>query len=132
MGTLIDTSVFVAFERGELAGDTWPSGEEEEVALSVVTASELLHGVERGAPSLRRAKREAYVNRILSLLPIIPIDLEIARIHARLTADLAVKKLPIGAHDAWIAATALVLGYSVATRNLREFERVDGLRVQRW
>ena len=131
MGTLIDTSIFIAFERGELPSDAWPSGDEE-IALSVVTASELLHGVERAAPALRRAKREKYVRSILDVVPTMPIDLEVARMHARLTADLAVKKTPIGAHDAWIAATALVAGYSVATRNLREFERIEGLRVERW
>jgi len=35
----------------------------------------------------------------------------------------------MGAHDLWIAATALAHGFGVATRNAREFERVRGLRV---
>jgi len=35
----------------------------------------------------------------------------------------------IGAHDLWIAATALANGLGVATRNAEEFERVGGLRV---
>jgi len=36
---------------------------------------------------------------------------------------------PIGAHDLWIAATALAHGLGVATRNSAHFGRVAGLRV---
>jgi predicted nucleic acid-binding protein len=35
----------------------------------------------------------------------------------------------IGAHDLWIAATALAHGLAVATGNAAEFRRVPGLRV---
>lgn len=35
----------------------------------------------------------------------------------------------IGAHDLWIAATALTHGLSVATGNADEFRRVPGLHV---
>jgi predicted nucleic acid-binding protein len=35
----------------------------------------------------------------------------------------------IGAHDLWIAATAVTLGMSVATANASDFERVPGLTV---
>jgi len=38
-------------------------------------------------------------------------------------------KEPIGAHDLWIAATALAHGLGVATRNSAHFNRVAGLRV---
>ena len=39
---------------------------------------------------------------------------------------------PIGPHDALIAATALAHGATLVTRNLREFRRVKGLRVEDW
>ena len=45
MGALIDASVLIAAERGELDLEGALDGFAEELALSVVTASELLHGV---------------------------------------------------------------------------------------
>ena len=59
-------------------------------------------------------------------------DLEIARLHARLAADLAAKGTPVGAHDLIIAATALSLDYRVATRDKRSFPKIPGLDVVYW
>lgn len=49
--------------------------------------------------------------------------------HAEVWADLERRGQPVGAHDLWIAATALAHGFAVATRNRRDFVRVRGLRV---
>ncbi len=49
--------------------------------------------------------------------------------HADIWADLSERGEPIGAHDLWIAATALVHELGVATRNASHFDRVPGLRV---
>jgi tRNA(fMet)-specific endonuclease VapC len=38
----------------------------------------------------------------------------------------------IGAHDAWLAATCLAHGLTLVTGNVREFQRVHGLRVEEW
>jgi predicted nucleic acid-binding protein len=56
----------------------------------------------------------------------------IARVHARLSADLAARGSPVGAHDLMIAATAIAVGYDVATRDERSFPRIPGLTVLRW
>ena len=57
------------------------------------------------------------------------ITIAIARAHARIWAALERDGRPIGAHDMWIAATALGHGMDVATANVAEFERVPGLSV---
>lgn len=62
----------------------------------------------------------------------LPFDLGVARAHAALWADLARAGAQIGAHDLLIAATALTHRLAVATRNVREFERIEGLQVARW
>jgi tRNA(fMet)-specific endonuclease VapC len=59
----------------------------------------------------------------------IEITEQIARVHADVWAQLAGKGQLIGAHDLWIAATALAHGMSIATGNADEFQRVPGLRV---
>lgn len=59
----------------------------------------------------------------------LPITEPIARVHAEVWADLARRGDTIGAHDLWIAATALTHGFGVATRDPEDFARVPGLRV---
>jgi tRNA(fMet)-specific endonuclease VapC len=130
VGTLIDTSILIAIERGDLSLANISARADQTAAISVITASELMHGVERATSPLRRASRARFVEGVLTLFPPISIDLEIARVHARITAELALQGAPIGAHDAWIAATALTLDYSVSTHNVREFDRIPELEVR--
>jgi tRNA(fMet)-specific endonuclease VapC len=130
LALLIDTSVFVAVERsgGDLS-DLLEELGDDPVALSAITASELLHGVHRADSAVRRGRRERFVEEILSTFPVIPFTLEMARIHSRLWADLQAKGEVIGAHDLLIAATALAQDSIVATRNPRHFGRIPGLKV---
>ncbi len=133
MARLIDSSVFITLERrrsnlAELARAT--ASRDEPVAMAAITASELLAGVERADSQDRRATRSAFVESVLSLMPVLPFDLQVARLHARLWAELAAKGLPTGTHDLMIAATALARGYGILTDNLRDFRNIPGLDVQ--
>ncbi|HVB96924.1 MAG TPA: type II toxin-antitoxin system VapC family toxin [Chloroflexota bacterium] len=135
MAQLIDSSVFIALERRGLSlGALAAAIPDEPIALSSMTASELLIGVHRADSPERRSRREAFVEAILLAIPVVPFDLRVARTHARLLAELAGVGQPIGAHDLIIAATAVANGLAVLTDNLRHFDRVPGLRVlqPRW
>jgi predicted nucleic acid-binding protein len=133
MATLIDSSVLIAAERGRLDLDTVLRNHgAERVAVAAVTASELLHGVHRAATPGQRGRRDAFVERLLSWLPVLPFDLVAARVHARLWADLAAQGINVGAHDLLIAATALAAGSAVATRDQRSFPRIPELTVHLW
>lgn len=133
MGVLIDASVLIEHERERLDVSARIQGREsEEFFLSVVTASELLHGVHRAVAPSVRARRSAFVEAVLERFPILPVDLGTARAHARLWADLAAEGRLIGTHDLWLAAACLADGLTLATGNLREFERVPGLSVEVW
>jgi tRNA(fMet)-specific endonuclease VapC len=130
---LIDSSVLIAWERDQLDIETQlASHADDEVAISAITASELLHGVHRATTPARRNQREVFVEGLLSRLPILSIDLVTARIHARLSAQLAIKGSAVGAHDLLIAATAMARGHAVATRDERSFPKIPGLSLQRW
>ena len=63
--------------------------------------------------------------------PVFPFDLTIARIYARIWAAVARKGWTVGAHDLIIAATALSLDYTVATVNIRDFEKIPGVKMER-
>lgn len=133
MGCLIDTSVFVAIERGELdAVRIRERYATQRIAMSAVTASELLHGVERAQGAQRRARRSAFVEEVLVTVEVVPFDLEVSRVHARIWADLRAHGKPIGDRDTMIAATALAHGLAIATRNVRDFARIEGLSVEQW
>jgi predicted nucleic acid-binding protein len=132
VGLLIDTSVLIEAERGRLDLDALlASHGGEDVAISAVTASELLHGV-HSLTGARRARAAAFVEPLLDLLPVVPFDLDAARVHAALSADLRSRGTAVGAHDLLIAAIAIALDYAVATRDLRSYPRIDGLDVVRW
>ena len=133
MGVLIDSSVLIAWERDQrdIEAHLAKHGDEE-VAISAITASELLHGVHRAATPARRSQREAFVEGLLSRLPIVSFDLVTARIHARLSAELALKGIAVGAHNLIIAATAMARGHILATRDDRSFPKIPGLLLQRW
>lgn len=133
MGILIDSSVLIHFEKSGTDLAAYVEGrEEEEAFLSVISASELLHGVHRAEDQLIKAKRLAFVEGILTALPVLEIDLATARSHSRLWADLARIGKMIGVHDSWLAATCLAHSLRLATSNLREFARVPGLDVEKW
>lgn len=132
MGTLIDTSVFVAAERGRLDPVALHDDDDEAIAMAAITASALLHGVHRLKGAIPRARAERFVEDLLALIPMIPFDLDVARVHARLDAELSAAGTAVGDADLLIAATAVTLDYRIATRDLRSFPRIRGLEVVRW
>ena len=133
MAVLIDASILIEYERERLDLERHlAQRQQEEFFLSVVTASELLHGVHRAVQSEVRAKRSAFVEALLERFPLLPIDLTTARAHAQVWAELAAAGKMIGPNDLWLAATGLAHGLTMVTANVREFTRVPGLAVEVW
>ncbi len=132
MAALIDSSVLIAAERGHLDLDDLSARyAKEEVAISAVTASELLHGFHRARTAAQRHRRQAFVEGLLAQLPVVSFDLTVARVHASLWADLAKRGVAVGERDLMIGATAIARDYVIATRDERSFPKIPGLKVQR-
>jgi predicted nucleic acid-binding protein len=132
MATLIDSSVLIAAERGQLNFDEFAARyADDDMAISAVTASELLHGLYRARTATQRHRRQSFVEGLLAQLPVIAFDLMVARIHASLWADLARRGIAVGERDLMIGATGVAKDYSVATRDERSFPKISGLKVQR-
>lgn len=129
MGLIVDTNVFILFERRGEPIDLSHWAPSEEVFISVVTVSELLMGVHRADSEARRNRRSAFVEAIISGISILDFTTEVARVHAEISADLSKQGQLIGAHDLIIAATALHQALSLLTDNVNEFSRVPGLHV---
>ena len=133
MDVLIDASILIEHERGRLDLAPHVAGRGDRgFLLSVVSVSELLHGVHRARGADQRNRRSAWVEGMLERFPLLPVDLATARAHARLWAELAETGRLIGPHDLWLAAACLAHGLALATANLREFHRVPGLEVEDW
>jgi tRNA(fMet)-specific endonuclease VapC len=126
MGIILDSSILVAFERQRFDLDRLLA-DHSPAAIAGITAAELLIGVQRANTPERRARREEFVENMLSRMPIVPFDLAPARLYAVRFAELAGRGEVIGDRDLQIAVTALSLGYELATLNVREFKRVPGL-----
>lgn len=132
MGTLIDTSVVIKAEREGVEVLDPLRRRDDTALLSVISVSELLHGVWRATDEGTRARRSAFVEAVLRELPVVDIDAAVARIHAQIWAEQKASGLMIGAHDLWLAATCIAHGFRIATANVREFARIRGLQVEAW
>lgn len=124
MGLLVDTSAVIAAERA-----AWEIPDHEEVGIAAITASEILQGVHR-ADAAHRAERQAFVEALLAEVQTIAFTLPIARVHARLWADLARRGRTPGANDLQIAATAVALGWELASLDVSDFAGIPGLRLR--
>lgn len=94
--------------------------------IAAVTAAELLVG-EHLADRDHRAARSAFVERLLSTVPIEPYDLDVARVHAELLAHVQRAGRPRGAHDLLIAATARVRSRVIVTADTTGFADLPGV-----
>ncbi len=131
MGVILDTSVLIEWERKAASLEAYAAGHPDEPAgLSVITAAELLHGVHRADTAVRRLKRSAYVEQVLSSFPLYHFDLGVGRVYAELWATLERRGIKVSAHDLIIGATAVSRGDTVLTLNRRDFGKIPGLSVE--
>lgn len=99
------------------------------LCISTVTLSELIYGAENSqAPTRNLSDIEGMAAR----LDVLPFDNAAASHSGQIRAELKKKGTPIGAYDVLIAGHARSLGLVLVTNNTREFNRVDGLRIEDW
>jgi tRNA(fMet)-specific endonuclease VapC len=94
------------------------------VSLSIITASELLHGVHRATTDDIRRRRSQFVESLLGSFTLLPVDLAVTRKHAELSATLGAAGKPVEAHDLFIAPTALAYGNKIISRDARSFPNI--------
>ncbi len=129
MGLVIDTDVWVLAEKSpnSINFATWAHYGDS--YMSSITASELLVGVERANTASRKALRAAFVENLLTHIPVLEFSLPVARTHARMIAALP-KNVTATAHDALIAASAIHHGFYLLTRNVSDFKIFAGLKLE--
>ncbi|MFL5389335.1 MAG: type II toxin-antitoxin system VapC family toxin [Myxococcales bacterium] len=100
-----------------------------DVAVSVITEAELRLGAAKSSSSVRTAR---LVENFLRPLMIVEFGSADAHVYARVRARLERAGTPIGPLDTLIAAQAVSRKLVVISKNVREFRRVAGLRVENW
>lgn len=129
---LLDTDVYsqvlrrqpdpVATRRWQLVGDS-------ACAVSIVSVAEVEWGLHKlGSPSAW-ARYEALLK---PRIPVAPSDAAVWSQFARLKAAQMSIGRPVADLDLLIAATAVALRFTVATRNVRHFSLIEGLPVEDW
>jgi tRNA(fMet)-specific endonuclease VapC len=122
---ILDTAALIALERCRAnPSDVLP--DDADVAISAVTVSELLLGVELADAAYRDARREL-VEGVIERVEVVPFDLEVARHHAALLAHTRRIGQPRGAHDIQIAATASATARTVVTTDATAFDGLPGV-----
>ncbi|EDX79231.1 plasmid maintenance protein [Brevundimonas sp. EAKA] len=128
-GFMLDTSICIEILRGRSAAlNDRLKSEQAPLHVSTVVVMELAVGPNKLADPRRRDLLEAFLAR----LEILPFDEDAARHTAEIRAVLERQGRPIGPYDYQIAGHARSQGLTVVTRNIGEFERVAGLRVEHW
>ena len=126
---MLDTNVLIVAERSAFDLDSLIA-DDDEPAVAAITIAELGVGVEI-ATGKRRQARRAFFDDVVSSLPILGYDLEVARVHTGLLLAVRKSGRPRGAHDLIIAATAKATGRVVVTANRTGFDDLPGVDVRR-
>lgn len=102
------------------------------LAVSVITAGELQFGLSKLGPRFRAGALAQRLEKLLAAIPTLPLVPEAASHYGHIRAQLQAQGTPIGGNDLWIAAHALAQDLTLITHNLREFERIPGLKAESW
>jgi predicted nucleic acid-binding protein len=131
---ILDTSILIDSERrGKGVEDILRRIRavhgEIDIALSAVSVVELAHGIYRAKTDADRTRRRVFAEGVFHGLIVHPMTLEIAQLAGRLEGEQAAIGITIDFEDVVIGATALHLGFDVATTNVKHFQRIPGLKV---
>jgi len=134
MGLILDSTYLIAAERQgksvlQILEQVETAFGAADIGIAVIAVAELVHGAYRAQNEARKQRRLMFIDRLCTDIPVYPVTLGIARVVGRLEGELAAQGVSIAFEDLAIGATALALGFEVATANLRHFQSIPGLKV---
>jgi predicted nucleic acid-binding protein len=102
---------------------------DQDAALSSVGLTELVHGIYRAQTPERRLRRQSFIEELLRDLTVYPYTKETATLAGKIDGEQQAQGVTVPFADLLIGATALSLGFSVLTVNLRHFRLIPGLEI---
>ena len=131
MKYLLDTNIciYLIKRKPALVMKRFEQHKPGDIGISTVTLSELTYGV---AKSCRINNNQFALEQCLVSLEIATYDAAAAAAYGPIRATLERQGQPIGGMDVMIAAHAVSLNVVLVTNSVKEFDRVDGLRIENW
>lgn len=129
MKYLLDTNICIHFLRGkfDLINKFTEIGIEN-FAISEITFAELVFGAEN---STHPKRNHLLVERLIEQITILPIFNSIWQ-YGQQKARLRKQGKMISDFDLLIGCTAIVNDLIMVTENVKEFKRIDGVRIENW
>jgi tRNA(fMet)-specific endonuclease VapC len=131
MKYLLDTNTCIRFLNGrsESIKRKMKVTEPEDIVLCSVVKAELFYGsLKSRHPEKNLQKQYLFVNRFKSL----PFDDDSAEKYGEIRANLEKTGMIIGPNDLLIASITLTHNVILVTNNLKEFSRIEGLKIEDW
>ena len=101
----------------------------DQLCISAVTLAEIIYGAEKSARQIENIK---VVEQFASRLDVLPFGERAATHYGQIRADLERAGHPIGLHDMMIGGHARSEGLTLVSNNVREFQHIEGLRIDNW
>ena len=101
----------------------------ESLCVSAITLGEMVHGAEKSSKPEHNLRQ---IDDMMSRLEVLAYGPKAAYHYGQIRAELERDGRPIGVNDLHIAGHARSEGLVLVTNNAREFERVEGLRIENW
>jgi tRNA(fMet)-specific endonuclease VapC len=127
---VLDTNTLIYFFKGSgRVAERMLNEAPTDIGIPAVVIFELLTGI---AKSVSPRKRTGQLDSLLDAIKVLPFSIEEAKSSAAIRAQLEKKGTPIGPFDVLIAGTAMANRAILVSRNLAEFNRIDGLKTEDW
>jgi tRNA(fMet)-specific endonuclease VapC len=101
----------------------------EQLCISTITLGELHYGAEKSA---RRVDNLTAIAHFVARLDVLPFEAKAAANYGQVRAELERAGTPCGPHDIQIGGHARSEGLIIVTDNIREFDRMPGIRAENW
>ncbi len=134
MGLILDSSVLIDAERRrdnveKLIERIVSAAGDQDAALSAMGVTEIAHAIYRAQSQEIRLRRQAFIDDILRAFAVYPYTTATALLAARIDGEQQAQGVKIPLPDLLVGVTALELGFSVLTINVRHFRLIPGLNV---
>ncbi len=128
---MLDTNIISYWIRGDRRViDRVKKHAPLELFISTITLAEILYGIEKSP--LKKKERRLKINQISSALGIYSFDEAAAGEYAVIRAQLEREGRVISERDTQIASIAMANKLIIVTHNVKEFDRIDKLKVEDW
>ncbi len=126
---LLDTDICIELLRGNQKVLEKRKEENDSIAVSFMTASELYYGAYK---SKKPAENSLRVEEFLLTVNIIQSNVRISKLFGQLKTRLQFTGSPIEDADVFIAATCLDGCSKLITGNVKHYNRIDELKIENW